>query len=335
MSGTLKPYKKSKRNAFELRYYKRTHSYTIANLKNISLKKRIGNFLTLVIFLASISACSSDDPPQTELVFRGDLFLNTQEALDDFIVEGYTTVIGDVRIGSNDGQESNITVINPASLTNIQGILEIANTNLVELNGLNQLQEISGSLFIHDNPLLINFDGLENLKSLNALSIARNAELQNFNTLSQLTALSTVEVTDNTKLISLIGLSNVNTISANLIINGNPFLGSLGGLISLQSVNGFLSITGTNIESLTGLESLTTVAWAQIHSNTILMSLDGLVNLDEITGELSIRDNAFLDDFCQLQEFVEAEGTELPIVIADNAENPTLQEIIDEDCDND
>ena len=289
---------------------------------------------SLFIILLTLG-CSSDDSPEINSVFSGDVFLNTQLALDNFASQGYTKVIGNIRIGANSGDITDITTLSLPTLTSIEGVLEISSTGLNTLNGLSALEEINGSFFLTKNTVLINLQGLENLTSLDGLSITENEELQSINQLARLTEISSIDISDNPKLISLIGLDNITQVKANLTINGNPFLGSLGGLQSLNTINGLLSIKNTNIESLSGLENLTSLSTGIIENNSLLTSLMGIDNLTSLTNSLSITANNFLRDFCAMETLLESDNLSGEVIIEDNAFNPTVEEILDEeDCSN-
>ncbi len=139
-------------------------------------------------------------------VYSGDVYLNTQQKVDNFGSMGYTIVTGDVVIEPS--IPTNFSNLNGlSSLTSIGGSLFISKiiglknltdfTNLTTVGhdimlsynqgltsiGLDSLSSIGNSLFINLNEDLIDLDGLTNLRFNGGkpdLSILNNAKLRDF-----------------------------------------------------------------------------------------------------------------------------------------------------------
>jgi hypothetical protein len=90
------------------------------------------------------------------------------------------------------------------------------NRNLLSVNGLNNLREIKGDIWIYNNFFLENIDGLSNL-----LSIYRN-----------------LYINENTYLNNLDGLQNLSYLNGDIQIASNPLLRRFCGLHTLFSTNG-------------------------------------------------------------------------------------------------
>jgi hypothetical protein len=129
--------------------------------------------------------------------------------------------------------------VNAFNCTAVAGTLSISGNDITDLSPLSVLQIVGTGLEIHDNPNLINLDGLSSLKSVSgpgntALKITNNPALVNVNGLSSLrdfiwTTSGHIAITDNAGLQDLTGLLTLRApISANqslfVDLRGNPNL---------------------------------------------------------------------------------------------------------------
>ncbi len=101
-----------------------------------------------------------------------------------------------------------------------------------------------------------------------------------------------VVLTGDISLVSLEPLSHLTTIHGDLILYGMYNLGNVDGLSSLQSIGGMLSITGSNIGS---------------------MSLSGLYSLERIGGDYQVS----VCDGDVLLDQIGAQNIEGRIIVAD------------------
>jgi hypothetical protein len=149
--------------------------------------------------------------------------------------------------------------LNYPGCTEIEGDVTLIGNNFTDLNGLNVLTRIGGSLTIGTysggNPGLTNLTGLENLVSIGgSLSIG-------------------FDYAGNTYLISLTGLENLESIGGDLNIAYNDTLTSLMGLDSISFIGGVIRIEYNEaLTSLSGLEYISTasVTGLYIHDNISL-----------------------------------------------------------------
>jgi len=166
--------------------------------------------------------------------------------------------------------------INYPNCTEIEGDVNISNSNITNLNGLNVLTSIYGHLYIEENSELTSLTGLDNLTYIGG----------------------STKIYRNDTLVSIAGLNNVSYIGGYLSIIVNKNLTNLTGLVNLASIGGYLSIGwNDNLTSLMGLYNLTSIGsdsdlW--ITHNNLLTSLNGLEGLTSIGSDLIIRDNACL-----------------------------------------
>ncbi len=168
-------------------------------------------------------------------------------------------------------------------------------SNIGNLDGLAQLNQIDGDIEIRNNPNLSSFHGLHNLNSIGGdFTVKDNSSLES---LSELNNLSNINgdliIYENISLTDLAGLDNLITITGNLVINFNSSLTDLAGLNNITAVNGFISINHNSLlSSFSGLSSLNSVGGHfYINDNDALLNFTGLEALSSIGGYLNIYHN--------------------------------------------
>eukprot|EP01025_Chloroclados_australasicus_P024689 TRINITY_DN2474_c0_g1_i2.p2 TRINITY_DN2474_c0_g1~~TRINITY_DN2474_c0_g1_i2.p2 ORF type:complete len:431 (-),score=63.21 TRINITY_DN2474_c0_g1_i2:244-1536(-) len=171
----------------------------------------------------------------------------------------------------------------PASLTALSSILSIGGdlivigtdntTTLESLEGLSNLANIEGSLYIDSIPSI---SGLESLKSVGGSVILKSIEdLSDF---------------------------PLREVVGDLVIGGT--ISSLAGLDIVGKVGGNVGIIGTDLVSLAGLTALTEVGGALvINNNDLLTTLEGLDSLTTLES-LIISNNPVLKYLAPLPETV-------------------------------
>jgi hypothetical protein len=114
--------------------------------------------------------------------------------------------------------------------------LELSNTALTSLEGLEALTEVSGGIRIENNPMLTSLRGLDNLNQASHLVILGNRALETLDGLGALaTAGNDLTIVDNAALQSLVGLSSLTAVGRTLTIFNNAALSSLEGVGGLSS----------------------------------------------------------------------------------------------------
>ncbi len=113
----------------------------------------------------------------------------------------------------------------------------------------------------------------------------------------------------------------------------------LEGLNNLSYIgNGYsdqgISINyNTSLENLSGINNLTGINGdLEIRGNPFLASLTGLESLTQIENAIEIYDNALLSDFCSLTSFFINNSFNGNYGVENNLINPTIQDIIDGNC---
>lgn len=169
------------------------------------------------------------------------------------------------------------------NLKNVNDIWLSDNENLKNLEGLNNLETVSGNINIINNDSLDSFKGLEKLKKIGGdLNISNNYSLKFLNGLNNLKTVRNFYLTDNFKLRNLTGLESLETITLDFTIEDNEVLNDLEGLNALEFIGGHLMI-GNNysIKNLNGIGPVNFIGLESISifNNRFLESLDGINNL--------------------------------------------------------
>jgi hypothetical protein len=225
----------------------------------------------------------------------------------------------------------------------IEGNVTINGIDISNLNGLNVVTSIGGSLLIFGNDILINLSGLNSLNIIGGgLRIHGNAALSGLTGMSNLNSIGgDLEIgfdnagwwVGNPVLNNLSGLEGLVSIGENLWIGANGALTSLTGLNALTMIGGSLTIALNGLSSLAGLNSLTSINGSLIiNNNDYLTSLTGLDNIDGGTiQELNINGNLVLSD-CDVQSICDYLASPNGIFITDNAPGCNSPEEVEEHC---
>lgn len=206
---------------------------------------------------------------------------NSQQEIDNFPIDfpHCTHILGDITI-----KES------------IEG-------DILNLNGLSQVEIIEGALLFQDNTNLDKLAGLSNLDTIGRFLKIENNPL--LNSLSEFTDLQSVNsiLLDNSSLINLEGLNNVDSLSGDLTLRRNSNLTSLDGIENLKIVGDKIEIRkNPNLTSIAALSNVISADDLDIYDNDILLSLEGLENLESLTGYLDISYNSSLDNIDALAQ---------------------------------
>lgn len=188
--------------------------------------------------------------------------------------------------------------------TEIEGNVEIAGNDIINLDGLNVLTSVLGNLWIHDNDLLSNLSGLDNIISVGGyLKIGWNLTMISLSGLNNISSIGDyLNIENNEGLVEISDLNNLNSIGGNLIIYTNATLTSIAGLSNLSSIGGNVSFPGNAaLINLSGLEGITSIPGELLlQYNTSLTSLTGLDNVSSIGEGLWIGLNEQLENLAGL-----------------------------------
>jgi hypothetical protein len=232
------------------------------------------------------------------------IYFSSQTEIDNFQTNypNCTEIEGDVKISGDDIINLNGLEI----ITSIGGSLMIySNQFLKDLNGLNNLTLINGDLWIDENDSLTNLIGLENLSHIyGLLRIGFNHSLSSLQGINNLTSVSDqLLIFDNHALLDINGLTSLNNIGNSVEIMNCSSLSNLEGLNNLDSIGDRLFLSNNDLlTNLSGLNNLNYIGTGLvIQHNLSLSSISNLDNLLSIGGNLWIYDNSSLTDLTGLQ----------------------------------
>ena len=174
--------------------------------------------------------------------------------------------------------------------------LYVEGADISNLDGLSELSDVASSLYIQNNPVLVDVDGLSALAT-----VTRNLWIQNNNMLANLDSFSALirvggllAIFQNNVLTNIDGLSALTVVGGSLVIRDNALLIDLIGLSALANIAGsemadqrFLHIeNNTSLVDLDGLSRVTSVgingsgnAVVLINNNEALSQCKGLSRL--------------------------------------------------------
>ncbi|NDV15111.1 hypothetical protein GO009_03665 [Muricauda sp. TY007] len=169
--------------------------------------------------------------------FEGDISLNSNEELEEFIAKGYKSISGKLSMSS-----SKIESIEPLKELSTIGWLELWGTNCSSLKGLENIYLKFGIQLVH-NHNLINLDYFPNSDNIISVNLFENDKLESINALSKFTSFSFFQTKGNKSLQNLDGLQNITSISSDLNIRENDLIENLDSLSKLLYVGGHLWIS--------------------------------------------------------------------------------------------
>jgi len=278
--------------------------------------------------------------------------------------ESITSCLPEGIIFNTQAQIDSFQIIYP-DCTEIEGFVEISGEDIINLNGLNALKSIRGTLILSDNYALTTappgLAGLENISTIgNEFIIQNNDNLTDLTGLDNLTSIDgPLRIFKNDELVNLKGLDKVNSIGGGLRIGGiyagnnslinltgleglvsiegelvitlNHVLANLSGLDNLTSIGGRLHLGGLlSLTSLTGLNNLTSIGGGLcLIRNISLTSLTGLNNVSSIGGSIEITFNSTLTDLTGLDNINASSIVNLKINNNDSLAACAVQSICD------
>jgi len=247
--------------------------------------------------------------PCYDATWDGDYTVSTKDHIQ--ALRGYRTLNGNLSIdttlvppGEADPGVSNLNGLE--CLETINGSLQIENNDhLADLLGLRFLTHVGGDLIVLNNGRLLNLDALNGLRDLGGgLQISSNFALWNINGLGRISgSLSHVSINYNL-LLNEVSLPDVTHVADSFTISSNPWLSELN-FSGLQSIGGCFEISNTFINSgltldlVFDFQSLTSVGEHMIFNDNFRDYVEGdaatvlvdFSNLTTIAGSLSIDRN--------------------------------------------
>ncbi|HZW76926.1 MAG TPA: cadherin repeat domain-containing protein [Flavobacteriaceae bacterium] len=247
---------------------------------------------------------------------EGNVFLNSQNAIDEFGHEGYSHINGDLLIGSdfyNDIHDTGSLL----ALEKVTGSVHIWNcSHLAVLDGFQNVSEIGGGLYFGSNPELEKIEGFNQVSQLDFIVLEENWKLKNiqgfdrlsevkhfecydlhipdFNTFSSLKKVTHLTIYYCPNIKSLEGLSGLDEIEETIYISSNDLLENIDALSNIRSSLKKMTISGnSSLKNINGFANIGVSEYVTIEDNERLENVDGLSNIRELMG-ITIRKNNFL-----------------------------------------
>jgi hypothetical protein len=244
-------------------------------------------FLLVLVGVFNLSLRS-----QTECLIAGVTF-TAQAQLDSFLITypECTFIAGNVDITGAD--ITSLAALH--NITSIGGNLAIyGNPLLPDLTGLGSLDSIGGILYVRANHQLVDMSGLNSIHFIGGdLIITENNSMTNLHGIGSLEFIN-----GNVELVysNLVQLDDLdpNSVGGSIKIESNPFLTSLNGMPSLQSIGrDILIVENAELMEINGFNKLDKIRGElAIGVNPKLMHLAGFIELDSV-GRLNISTNGF------------------------------------------
>lgn len=285
-----------------------------------------------------VNAFGAMYPNCTEI--SGAMTINNTSNISDLSPLGTITSIGGFLVINN--TYSGLHGL--SSLTSVGGYLTISsNHNLYNLNQLSSLASIGGDLQIQNNGNLNNISGLQHVSGITNLVITNNQSLSVCTIESVCNYLNGVgyyygQISGNAEgcenkdvvksacpaapqlecptgnfwltsqyAVNEFSLYNCTVIEGDLAISDS--VTDLSVLNSIVSITGNLNISTTNLTSINGLSSLTSIGGSlYMGSNSQLTNLNGLSSLTSVGGAIYISSNSKLTDLDGLSSLESING---------------------------
>ncbi|MEM8763304.1 MAG: hypothetical protein AAGD88_05810 [Bacteroidota bacterium] len=224
-----------------------------------------------------------------EKVLDGDASLSNQQKIDDFVREGYTRVSGTLSI-TNGG----LDITDLVNLNKIDGGLAIFETALFNVDGLANLIQVGGDLFVDNNAVLQNLDSLSRVSTWNgSISIGFNEVLTSIDGIQNMgETLNSVSLAGNNALRSIDIFQNTKALKESLYINQCNSITNLDTFLALQEVGEGIDISDNlSLTSISGLNNLQSAESLEVYDNNNLNEIIGFQNLISLEKSLIIERN--------------------------------------------
>ncbi len=226
---------------------------------------------------------------------QGAITFTTQEEINTFSSEypGCTIIEGNVFI-ETDAYFSNLTNLEGLSqIEEIQGDLVINdNPLLFSLQGLHNLKRIGGNLKLWFNENIGNLQGIEDLQVIKGNLELRNTSISTISNLSNLDSLGGLQIVFNPLITNLEGFPAIDSLSGDFILQSTPELSDISALNTIKKIEGDIYISESNLTNLEVLQDLSYVGGKlEIRGNPFLSSLADFTQLDSIGGSLIFSSN--------------------------------------------
>ncbi len=245
-------------------------------------------------------------------IFKGNVTLSTQQEVENFGNEKYTTINGSLEITGN------VTDLSPLrDIVLINYAFDVKNTTqLTNLKGMDNLEMVNYKYFFHgmqivNNKALKSLEGLEKLiRSNGEFYIINNDELVDLNGLNnfRLNHFGEFRIDGCEKLRNLHGIENFEWLDGDIMIIKNPVLEDISAFEKLNFMTGRIRIiNNASIQNVHGFEGLKEVDGIEVYDNEKLSDIKGFCSLERITSVILFRNNSALKDLSGLEKIMTCE----------------------------
>lgn len=215
----------------------------------------------------------------------------TQSSIDNFATEypNCTIVEGNLLIDGVFEPENIMNLEGLSQIKEVTGSLIITRTELWDLTGLENLTEVGSELVLGANDYLNDLTALGNMNMTGENSriyLYANTNLPSLAGLEQLTKLHELSLSENFILSDLSGLSNIDSIGSILLEYNN--IENFSDLTALSHLEVLDIENEDNLTGLTGLELIESMNRIGLKWCHELTDLTGLNNLDSVYQNISI-----------------------------------------------
>lgn len=267
------------------------------------------NYIFLFLLILTFGCSDNNDTADNILIsFTGDVFLTSQQEIDDFGNNGYERIIGSLRIRDLSNDITDLSAL--SQILVIDYDFRVASCNNLQAINLLNIERVD-TFTISNNPNLTNFN-FTNLKgNISFFNLELNDLLTTFN-IPQLNHIDDFNIRENSSLSSY-NLLNLNSVER-ILISGNDSLESLSGIDNLSNISYLIIQDNLNLININQLGNVSsTIDYMAINDNDSLITIEGLSssNIDVI----QIINNDVLQD---LNGLVGSSGHITSIDIANN-----------------
>lgn len=265
--------------------------------------------LTYCLLFLVLSCSKEDNSNQTEFLFY---IIHNQDDIDNFKA---TKIFGNLEIEGDDIHD----LSGLSSLTSV-GAIVIENTQITNLYGLHNLQNLLGKVYLENNPILEDVTALSNISTqiitlelidndslidITGLNIAENADqlhiestpVVNLDVFTNIKNTNSITLKNLQELNSLEGLIGLESIENRLLLQNLPNINNFEGFNNIQSLSIDLNIVDLQIVDFQGFNGLTTCKAINMSELVYLQSFNGFDSLENIDESISIGDCPFIENF--------------------------------------
>ncbi len=248
----------------------------------------------------------------------GSITLSSQSQVDQFIID-YPNCTSLERLDITLGAD----IINVNGLINIETIVDqlniTSNPLLTNLSGFNNLKSVGSNFWISGNEKLSEINAFTNLMTVGTIYIGFNPSLNEIAGFQGLTILPNLLIEDNNELQYINIYPELSEINGTVSIKNNPKLTDIYNLGYVGKINSSMTIqNNASLINLNGFSSLTFIKDINIENNSALKNLNSLSGVRSIGGSLQLNNNVLLNNISSLKNIDASSISANGLIITNN-----------------